>query len=622
MHFNLLHRVILLGFLLGCAHSVWCGGPLVVNQFGRVIKWNLGSTLVYRLDQGKLGNFSRLQAEGIIFDSFRKWENAGVGLAIARGPDWNTDITHQNYSDFSRNFKGNESVVVFDDDGRIINMTQGEGARDHILGFQVPYTNSRAEITGGIILFNGYFFDEHDFDRDSVLPTILHELGHYLGLDHSQQLRHLAYNGVNFDDVYVPIMFPTTTDNEEVRSVLTFDDQVALRNLYPTAFHRNSTGKIEGNVKRSLSGKGLPGVNVIAYKADDPLETVTSTVTGTYEPNTGDFLLEGLPPGDYYVMVEAIDPRFVVSSRVGQYAYSSRDASFDDPVQQEYFNHSDNNREGRSKASPVNVRQGRSTSDINIRVNSANKLEDEVIANLIGIGLPEYGSAPYNSSHQTFYSHLLDAPDDADRLDMEFTFYTEANVGIRVEMESGSGFTNYEFEVQEQNFRLILADGGDIPLKDTRYFITVFNFNPNDDAHYSILVTENDEPVPTSTPTPQPTYTPTNTPTNSPTYTPVPMPTSTPTRVLTPTFTPRPGPTFTPVIVASPVPSNTPVMTPVSGDITGNGTVDAMDLYAFARDWQRSATDTRFSSKLIQDASDTVGKRDLLILIEWMRRKE
>lgn len=137
---------------------------------------------------------------------------------------------------------------------------------------------------------------------------------------------------------------------------LDMDTSNAMSNLYPTPEYLAQHGAIEGRVLiRTASGDfPVTGINVVARRIDragayppspttlafpgnqipvtegvpdipagqdatDPLATAASTVTG-YELPGGAYRIQGLPPGQYIVEVQRINPQALDGSGIGPLA--------------------------------------------------------------------------------------------------------------------------------------------------------------------------------------------------------------------------------------------------------------------------------------------------------------
>ncbi len=542
---------------------VWqsqAGGPLSISN-GEEVKWrDTGSAILFRLDQGRLGPLSNFRANAVMTNAFLKWNRvANSTIKLDRSSrSLPSDVTSSNYNQIINSLSQDTNAIIYDDDGGIIELKMGSGAREHVLGLATTYSRG-SEIVRGEAIFNGYFFEDHNLSEDEILSTILHEVGHLCGLDHTQHSRHLANNRIDTDDHYVSTMYPTSTDNDGLRKELSFDDQLAISNLYPNLYHRNSTGAIQGVVKRG--SRELPGVNVIARDVNDPFRRIATTVTGTYELNRGTYELKGLPPGNYELMIEAIDSRFTGTSSVGQYSERSGDQSFRSPPKPMYY---DDDNGGRSTASFINVKKFNTVSNIEFLVDSESLPENEANVRMLAINSQAKNGAP--AGYYSSFPFLLHPAGNEGHISIEVEFDTRASYVIDVGRERANG-TKEEHSVRGEGESeiIILGDGGDLPLESTRYFISIGNTGSKNFT-YTVKVEAGEAPVITPTDTPTPTSTPTPTPTPTRTTQPRPTPTFKPYPTLPPTSTPTNTPTLTP----------TPVE-PVKGDVNGDSRVETED---------------------------------------------
>ena len=145
----------------------------------------------------------------------------------------------------------------------------------------------------------GSLIDGCTGDNIYAFPAVItHELGHFLGLDHS----FLGWFGPPVNTVYAdiaPTMFPFYfRDYWEYATSLEQDDKAGLVYLYPGSAP-TGFGNISGRVKLD-TGEGLFGVHIVALKENDKAPII-DTVS---EPN-GNYLVYGLPPENYYVYAES-----------------------------------------------------------------------------------------------------------------------------------------------------------------------------------------------------------------------------------------------------------------------------------------------------------------------------
>lgn len=237
------------------------------------------------------------------------------------------DITKDNYPEFKQKaFNENIGLVIFDVDGSIIEIEAGKGQK-FLLGLTLlsrgvgsPY------YTGGVVIFNGLVVDGINTVGNPELPdgpkgfsgTILHELGHLLGLDHS--LPRKAILGATVDSLPttpegVPTMYPKliTIDQTDLH----IDDIAGISSLYPSYGFDTKFCTIKGELKNGATGVPIQGVNVIAYadvvsgagadeKACDARSNVSGVMYAAGQPN-GQYVLGGIVPGvPYRVVYEAV----------------------------------------------------------------------------------------------------------------------------------------------------------------------------------------------------------------------------------------------------------------------------------------------------------------------------
>src|SRR6185369_3841047 len=111
--------------------------------------------------------------------------------------------------------------------------------------------------------------------------------------------------------------------NGSQMGTLNLDDQVSVSTLYPAPTFASSTGTLTGTIFRS-DGTPFQGAYVIARKVGDPRLTAVGVASGARYASSasnaalkGLYEIPGLPPGDYTVEIEAIDPSFTGGSGVG-----------------------------------------------------------------------------------------------------------------------------------------------------------------------------------------------------------------------------------------------------------------------------------------------------------------
>jgi hypothetical protein len=239
--------------------------------------------------------------------------NTWNGVATALDP-WGTmtkavdgggnpvDFTGANFGTAWGNLTGDgRQEVIFDEDGSAL--TALGLAPASVNGFGPSHTvvsGGQSVIDDMYLVVNGM---RTDFDRRS---TEIHELGHTLGLAHSTVGFAIDKNGALSPELesQVPTMHPFAIAGTGRRS-LEPDDVAALSELYPELSFRTTTGTITGTVTRCRTGEPVLGANVRAINVASPAIQLTR-VTGFDGATDGSYTINGLPPGEYFVVVEPL----------------------------------------------------------------------------------------------------------------------------------------------------------------------------------------------------------------------------------------------------------------------------------------------------------------------------
>jgi matrixin/IPT/TIG domain-containing protein len=141
------------------------------------------------------------------------------------------------------------------------------------------------------VVFNGAGFSfttSNQTNAFDVQDVATHELGHFLGLDHS------GWAGAS--------LYPYVSPGVLQQRSPSLDDQHGLREAYPAIAH----GRITGTVRRASDNSLVAGAHVVAVDVNG------RTAGGALANNSGAFQLQGLDAGTFALYATPLD--FPVSS--------------------------------------------------------------------------------------------------------------------------------------------------------------------------------------------------------------------------------------------------------------------------------------------------------------------
>lgn len=307
---NLLRTAVALVSVLVLAASCIGGEPLLVGgpSFGKEgegFVWNPAAMPIqYRVDPGPLSInpttrqpvFANGAGRNKLTSMFAVWSGVATakisfsyaGAILPTGSyTANADVaTIAQFNDVSGSCDaGTQSPVVFDADG---SLTEALGMGEGVIGFAGPCAlDSAGYIKSATVVMNGAMQDGVNTETNWEVPgiafdeAITHEIGHLLGLGHSQVNKNSSSNCTSADDIGgLPLMYPYITCASRSGlglPMLAADDVAWISRLYPSATFTASFGKITGRVLFYDGVSAAQGVNVIARKVDDPATAANET---------------------------------------------------------------------------------------------------------------------------------------------------------------------------------------------------------------------------------------------------------------------------------------------------------------------------------------------------------
>jgi len=368
----------ILAFFFLLPFPSYAGGPLLVSRSGDPFLWGNTSSIPYFTDQGGLGSFDNQAALALIAEAFSAWDSSSIStvkLSFSRSGSLGGDIdTLAEYENLVLDCDDSTNAIIFDQDGAIIEALFGVSKKTEVIGFAgitCITTNPPFRITKGSALLNGLFIngdsdDGAEITQEEFKSTIVHELGHFLNLDHTQVNGHFflgdkddpgfeAYRSAGDPPATsMQLMFPFLIVGLAQPANPLMDDIAAISTLYPSSSFSSSTGSISGNIYLSNGVTPFQGGNVIARNVNDPYTSAVSNVSGAnYCPTctgtgTAPLVLKGayeinglVLDQTYSVEIVNINSQFTAESGVGplpipvqlpgrEEFYSGEDESADD----------------------------------------------------------------------------------------------------------------------------------------------------------------------------------------------------------------------------------------------------------------------------------------------------
>jgi hypothetical protein len=278
-------------------------------------RWNIatavnpGGTIVavpYDTETGPLGNASNASAREKVAESFSKWAApATTALRVTSTPgSLGVDVdaicpSATCYKNWYFVFGDGRSPIIFDADGSITRDITGSSCSFGGLGgFQGQTFNGGLTWTiESTALLNGAWLGGvcGNLTLDDFGRTVTHEVGHFLGVDHTIVNGELVMANESFLTFGVPpcsaveMMLSNAVPGCSPPNVLHQDDVGIVSFLYPSTSFGTTMGQIQG---RLFDADGVTPVNcgnIIARNIENPFADAVATITGI----SRDF---GVPP--------------------------------------------------------------------------------------------------------------------------------------------------------------------------------------------------------------------------------------------------------------------------------------------------------------------------------------
>jgi hypothetical protein len=312
------------------------GGPSIVSVLDRQATWAPGQTIGFRTDQGGLANFGHDQLAQWVRDDFQQWQGVeNTRLSFADRGALDRDVNAGNILAFMSNLPIGVISQVFDTDGKALDTLLGRGAGSAFVGISAPLLTNDLILNGRISaawsIYSGRLLAGRH--SDFVRGTLLHEIGHTLGLGHTQINAQTVWDGTSDHDALGPCMSYFWGPN--LPPHLTQDDRSWIAALYPNDQFATAIGTIRGRILLSDGVTPVQGLNVIARRVGDEATTAVSVVSGyRYKSDRGFgsrdpqlwglYEIRGLPPGTYRVGVEPLLETPLMSPRITEFPGARR----------------------------------------------------------------------------------------------------------------------------------------------------------------------------------------------------------------------------------------------------------------------------------------------------------
>ena len=270
-------------FVILAALTAHAGGPIAVGSpklgvDGQPFVWDNSAPIRYTTDGGTLGSLSNSSANQLVAQMFQQWAVPTAALSFQRvGPisgvaDGDVSTLGELDSVMQSCDAGSQSPIIYDGDGSLLKEATGD---DSVLGFAGPCDLSS---TGKIASAFAVLANPSNLTANLLQAEVLHELGHFLGLDHTDVRQPFAGGTTAADANALPTMYWELIN--ENQNTLSVDDVAWISRLYPSPAYSATYGTITGQVFFSDGKTPVQDVLVIARSVSDPHITTVASISG------------------------------------------------------------------------------------------------------------------------------------------------------------------------------------------------------------------------------------------------------------------------------------------------------------------------------------------------------
>ncbi|HSA59783.1 MAG TPA: hypothetical protein VLJ37_08880 [bacterium] len=359
--------------LLSLSISSWAIGPRNVTDSGRAVKW---PAMPVRVDLESDLDVRGKNVEPLVDEALSQWDGISEANVSFDLRDLGGSVDDSNVCDFVFDASAcpggplgdGTNPLVIDEDGAIVSDFFGAAAKFTTLGFAsiIGSDPASGNAIKGEAVFNAACLNGVEiqpgcgsaglsFTDDDFTSFIVHEMGHFLGLDHSQVNLEEATDSDSSNDNLITTMYPRfLIGNGANFKTPEKDDRAGLAQLYPASNFASTTWSITGTVFNASGSAELQCANLVARNVADPKNDAISALSGDFDPPgtaNGEFVILGLTPGATYT----IDFEPIDVSATGASGYTPCRGSSGEPAPPQFASFTSTDTFTESAGAEVNV---------------------------------------------------------------------------------------------------------------------------------------------------------------------------------------------------------------------------------------------------------------------------